>query len=288
MSTLAEPFHYTFMQRALLEVVLMSVVCGVLGVFVVLRGMTYTGESLSHTLVPGAAVAVAVGISILPLAFAGAVLAVLVIAFFAQRADVSSETAVGVVFSGAFAAGVIVLSIEGTPKELDSVLFGSILAVGPRDLWFSGIATLVTLAVVGLFSRRLLAVAFDPAFARSLQIRPLNLDVLLLVTLALALTVALNAMGTLLVLAMLIAPAATARILAGRAWTMLWVAPLVGLVAGVAGLEISYHLDVAAGAAIALTAIGLFTLVASGAALVAAFARSQGAGENPALAGQAR
>jgi iron/zinc/copper transport system permease protein len=177
MSTLVEPFHYTFMQRALLEVVLMSVVCGVLGVFVVLRGLTYTGESLSHTLVPGAAVAVAVGISVLPLAFAGAVLAVLVIAFFAQRADVSSETAVGVVFSGAFAAGVIVLSIEGTPKELDSVLFGSILAVGPRDLWFSGIAAWSPRWSDLL--RRLLAVAFrSPHLARSLQIRPLHLGVL--------------------------------------------------------------------------------------------------------------
>jgi ABC-type Mn2+/Zn2+ transport system permease subunit len=286
MNALLQPFDYTFMQRALLEIALMSVVCGVLGVFVVLRGLTYTGESLSHTLVPGAAVAVAVGASILPFAFAGAVLAVLVIALFAQRADVSNETAVGVVFSGAFAAGVIVLSITGTPKELDSVLFGNILAVGPRDLWFGGVATLVTLVIVGLFCRRLLAVAFDPSFARALQISPLSLDVLLLVTLALALTVALSAMGTLLVLAMLIAPAATARILTGRAWTMLWVAPLVGLLTGVAGLEISYHLDVAAGAAIALTAIALFTLVASGAALAAALARSQAAGKNPAPAGQ--
>ncbi len=262
MSALLEPFGYDFMQRALLEIVLMSLVCGVLGVFVVLRGLTYTGESLSHTLVPGAAVAVAVGAPILPLAFAGAVVAVLLIALFAQRVGVSNETAVGVVFSGAFAAGVIVLSLAGTPKELDSILFGSILAVAPRNLWVGGIATVVVLVVVVVFARRLLVVAFDPAFARALRLRPLSLDVVLLVTLALALAVALSAMGTLLALAMLIAPAATARIITGRVWTMLWVAPPVGLAAGLGGLEISYHLDVAAGAAIALTAISIFAVSA--------------------------
>jgi len=277
MSALIEPFEYTFMQRALLEVILMSLVCGVLGVFVVLRGLTYTGESLSHTLVPGAALALAVGLPVLPLAFVGAVIAVLVIGFFAQRSDVSGETAVGVVFSGAFAVGVIVLSIWGSPKELDRLLFGSILAVQESDLVAGGIAAIVVVVVVGVFGRQLLVVAFDPAFARALQLRTLTLDIVLLVAVALAITVALKAMGTLLVLAMLIAPAATARILTGRAWTMIAVAPLVGVFSGIVGLELSYHRNIAGGAAIALTSIAVFALAAAGAGL-AASRRARGAG----------
>lgn len=285
MTALLEPFEYAFMQRALAEVVLMSVVCGLLGVFVVLRGLTYAGESLSHTLVPGAAVAVAAGAPVLPLAFASALVAVVLIATFAQRPEIGGETAIGVVFSGAFAAGVIVLSIWGTPRELDSILFGSILAVDARDLWTAALAALGALVIVALFGRRFLAVAFDPAFARALRLRPLSLDAALLVGLALALTVALRGMGTLLVLALLVAPAATARLLVDRAWSMLWLAPLLGLTMGIAGLELSYHLDVAAGAAIALTAIAGFALVATARGVVAVLAaRRARAASRPASA----
>lgn len=284
MSALIEPFEYTFMQRALLEVVLMSLVCGMLGVFVVLRGLTYTGESLAHTLVPGAALAVAVGLPVLPLAFAGAVVAVLVIGFFAQRSDVSGETAVGVVFSGAFAVGVIVLSIWGSPRELDSLLFGSILSVQGSDLVAGGVAVVVVALVVGIFGRRLLMVAFDPGFARALQLRPLALDIVLLVAVALAVTVALKAMGSLLVLAMLIAPAATARLLASQAWTLVGVAPLIGVFSGVVGLELSYHLGIAGGAAIALTSIAVFAVTAVGAELGTSWRRRGASGQPTAVA----
>lgn len=272
MSSLVEPFSYAFMQRALMEVVLLSLVCGVLGVFVVLRGFTYAGESLGHTLVPGAAVAVAAGLPTLPLAFAGALLAVLLIGVLAQRPAIGGETAVGVVFSGAFATGVILLSLRGTSKELDSILFGSILAVTPRELGAAAIATVAALTVVALLGRRFVTVAFDPLFARALSLRPLPLDLALLIALALALTVALQGMGTLLALSMLIAPAATARVLVERVWTMLWAAPMIGLVTGLVGLEVSYHLGVAAGAAIALTAVATF---AASAAFAAGLARGR-------------
>ena len=268
MSSLVEPFSYAFMQRALAEVVLLSLVCGVLGVFVVLRGFTYAGESLGHTLVPGAAVAVAAGLPVLPLALAGALLAVLLIGVFAQRPEIGEETAVGIVFSGAFATGVILLSLRGTAKELDSILFGSILAVTPRELAAAAIATAVALTLVALLGRRFITVAFDPVFARALALRPLSLDLALLVALVLALTVALQGMGTLLALSMLIAPAATARVLVDSVWTMLWLAPAIGLGTGIVGLEVSYHLGVAAGAAIALTAVAAFAVAATYASLV--------------------
>jgi manganese/iron transport system permease protein len=255
MDALLDPFHYDFMQRALAEVVLMGIVCGFLGVLVVVRGLTYTGESLSHTLVPGAAVALLAGVPVLLGALAAGVLSAVAVAVLLRRPDVGEETAVGVVFTGAFAVGVILLSTRGTPKDLDSLLFGSILAVEPRDLWASLSADAVVAAACALLTRRFVLVAFDRTFARSAGLQVEILDVALLVALAVALTIALRGVGALLVLALLVAPAATARVASRRVWTMAWLAPLVAVLCGFVGLEISYQAGVAAGPAIALTAL---------------------------------
>jgi ABC-type Mn2+/Zn2+ transport system permease subunit len=258
MHALLDPFHYDFMQRAFAEAVLMGIVCGFLGVLVVVRGLTYTGESLSHTLVPGGAVALLAGLPVLLGALAAGVLAAFAIALLLRRPDVGEETAVGVVFTGAFAVGVILLSTRGTPKDLDSLLFGSILAVEPRDLWASLAAGGVVAAASGLLTHRFVLVAFDRTFARSAGLHVELLDVALLVALAVALTVALRGVGALLVLALLVAPAATARVASRRVWTMAWLAPLVAVLCGLVGLEVSYQAGVAAGPAIALTALAAF------------------------------
>jgi ABC-type Mn2+/Zn2+ transport system permease subunit len=271
MEALLEPFHYDFMQRAFVEAVLMGLVCGFLGVLVVLRGLTYTGESLSHTLVPGAAIAIVAGLPVLLGALAAGVVGAVAMAVLLRRPDVGEETAVGVVFTGAFALGVILLSTHGTSEDLDSLLFGSILAVEPRDLRASLAAAVVVAAVCILLTRRFVLVAFDRTFARSAGLRVELLDVALLVALATALTVALRGIGALLVLALLVAPAATARIVARRVWTMVWLAPLVAVACGCVGLEISYQAGVAAGPAIALTALAAFAIgLASRQAAVAA------------------
>jgi ABC-type Mn2+/Zn2+ transport system permease subunit len=255
-SYLIHPFAYEFMQRALAESVLIGVSCGLLGVLIVLRGLTFTGESLSHTLLPGAAIAVALGFAVVAGALVAGVLAALVIAALLRRPEVGEDAAVSVVFTGAFAAGVIVLSTHGTRKDLDSLLFGSILAVEPRDLWL-GLGTAVGVAaVIVLATRGFVLVAFDRTFASALGLRPGLLDVLLLTALAGALTVALRGVGALLVLALLVAPPATARVLTGRVWTMLWLAPLLGIASSFVGLEISFHFGAAAGPAICLTALG--------------------------------
>jgi manganese/iron transport system permease protein len=248
------------MQRALAEALLMGVVCGLLGSLVVLRGLTYTGESLSHTLLPGAAVAIAIGVSAVGGALVGGVLAALLLALLVTRTTIGEDTAVSLVFTGTFAAGVILLSTRGSGTELDSLLFGSILGVSPGDVRL-GLATSLVVAAVCLgLARGLVATAFDRAFAAATGLHPQLLDVALLVTLAGALTVALRGVGTLLVLALLVAPAAAGRVLARRVWTMLWLAPLLAALAGVVGLELSYHAGAAAGPAIALTALGEFVL----------------------------
>jgi manganese/iron transport system permease protein len=256
MSYLLDPFSYDFMQRALAESTLMGIVCGLLGVLIVLRGLTFTGESLSHTLLPGAALALALGSSVLGGALVGGVVAAVLIALLLRRPEVGEDAAVSVVFTAAFAAGVIVLSTHGTPKDVDSLLFGSVLAVEPHDLWLGLGAAACVLAVVGLVRRGLVLTAFDRTFAAAVGLRPGLLDVILLVALAGALTVALRGVGTLLVLSLLVAPAVTARVLAKRVWTMLWLGPLIGAASSFVGLEISFHAGAAAGPAICLTALG--------------------------------
>ena len=270
---LVHAFSYDFMLRALAEVALMGVVCGLLGVFVVLRGLTYSGESLSHALVPGAAVALLVGLPVIAGALVGGVLAALAIAVLLRRPDVGEDTAVSIVVTGVFAVGVVIVATRATAKDLDSILFGSILAVDGRDLWV-GLAAAVGVAVlVGALGRRFVLVAFDRAFAESLRLHAGLLDALLLVALAAALTVALRGVGTLLVLALLVAPAAVARSLTRRVWAMLIVAPLVAVVCGVVGLEVSFHQGVAAGPAICLVALGAFGVVAAATGSVAAARR---------------
>jgi manganese/iron transport system permease protein len=177
-----------------------------------------------------------------------------------RRTDVGEDVAVSVVFTAAFATGVIVLSTHGTPRDLDSLLFGSILAVEPRDLWLGVGAAAAVGAVCALSVRGFVLAAFDRAFATAVGARPAVLDVLLLVALAGALTVALRGVGTLLVLALLVAPAVTARLLTRRVWTMLWLGPLLAVASAFVGLEISYHADAAAGPSICLTAIGVLGL----------------------------
>jgi len=268
MSAVWDPFvRYEFLQRALAECVLMGVACGVLGTFVVLRGLTYTGESLSHTLVPGAAVALTIGISVLAGALVAGILTSALIALLASRRDVGEETAVGVVFAGAFAAGVILLTIRGSPKDLDTLLFGSVLGVSPGDLWLGLAAASCVLAVCLASARSFVLVAFDREFAQASGLRPLWLDAALLVTLAGALTVALRGVGALLVLALLVAPAAAARLVSSRVWTMLWLAPGLAVTCGIVGLELSYYAGLAAGASIALAATGVFALAVAGSSL---------------------
>jgi ABC-type Mn2+/Zn2+ transport system permease subunit len=281
MGALLDPFHYDFMQRAFAEAVLMGMVCGFLGVLVVVRGLTYTGESLSHTLVPGAAVALLAGLPVLLGALTAGVLAAVAIALLLRRPDVGEETAVGVVFTGAFAVGVILLSTRGTSKDLDSLLFGSILAVDKRDLWASLAAGAGVAAACLVLTRRFVLVAFDRTFARSVGLRVELLDVALLAALAVALTVALRGVGALLVLALLVAPAATARVASRRVWTMAWLAPVVAVLCGFVGLEISYHAALAAGPAIALTALAAFGIAVGAREAVRALAQAGSKGASP-------
>ncbi len=279
MSALWSPFlDDPALRRALAGVLLAAVACGGLGVLVALRGLTFTGESLSHTLLPGAAVALALGLSVLAGALVAGILAAAAIALLAGRAELGEETAVGTVFTTALAAGVIVLTATGGPQDVDALLFGDPLAVTAGELWFALGAALVAVATLVLLRRPLVVAAFDREYATAAGLRPGLLDAALLVASAVALTAALRGLGTLLPLVFLVAPAATVRLAVRHVGALLLAAPLLAALYGVAGLELSAHAGIAAAPAIASVAVGTFLA----AALLRALTRPTRAGRRSA------
>lgn len=257
-----EPLQYDFMQRAFLEVTLMGAVTGVIGTYVVLRGLSFIGDALSHAIFPGIVIAFLLGQSILLGALAFGILTSASIALLATNRRVKEDTAIGVLFAGMFALGVVLISSSRNfTRDLVSFLFGNVLGVTPADIWASLIAGVVVLALIGLFYRELQMTAFDRVGARAMGLPVFWLDLLLLVLVSLTIVVSLSAVGNILVVAMLVTPAAAARLLTDRLTVMLGLSAGLGAASGVTGLFISYHANVAAGGTIVLVATGLFGLV---------------------------
>lgn len=261
-SFLLEPFQYAFMQRGLLAASMVGVVCAVVGVFVVLRGMAFFGDALAHAVLPGVAVAYLAGGAQGPLfwgALAAAVLTALGIGAVTQGGKVREDTAIGVVFAGVFALGIALIStIRSYSVDLAHILFGNILAVTPNDLWLTagfGLGVLLTLAA---FYKELVVISFDPTHAAALRLPIAPLRYLLLVLIAVTVVVALQTVGAGLMTAMLITPAATAYLLTRRLNRMLLIAAAIGAFSGLVGLYASYYIQVASGAAIVLVATACF------------------------------
>jgi ABC-type Mn2+/Zn2+ transport system permease subunit len=260
MSSLWEPFLDSGeLQRALGAAALLGLVCGLLGALVMPRGLTYAAESLSHALLPGAAVALLAGGPVLVGALVSGVGAAGAVARLSRRRELA-DSGLGVVFTASLAATALLMAGRGGPEDLEGLLFGDIGTVQPIDLWL-GLAVLAgAVGFVATLGRRFVISAFDPAFASALRLRPALLDALLLALLAAALAIGLRSVGGLLVLALLVAPAAAAQLVSRRLRTMMWLAPVLGLLSSAVGLEISIHAAVGAGPAIALVSLGAFAL----------------------------
>jgi manganese/iron transport system permease protein len=256
-----EPFRLGLMQRALVQVVVISAVGGAVGCFVVIRGLSFTGESLAHTVLPGVVVAYAIGVSLLIGAAALAAVTV-AISLWAQRdRRISEDTAMGVAFAGLFPLGVILLALQANPgRSLSDFLFGDVLANSRGDVEGTVAIALVILAGLVLVHRAALACSFDRAYAASLGYRPGLIDALLLCLVAATVVVAILAVGNVLALALLIAPAATARLLLGRLVPMMLLAGVLGAVSGVVALELSYWAGLAASSTVVLCSAAEFLL----------------------------
>ncbi len=262
MQWLTDPWTHEFMQNAFLAAGLVGLICGVTGTFVILKGLAFMGDALAHAIFPGVVIAYIAGGSLLAGAVLAAVIVSMLIGLVSSHARLSSDTAIGVLFVGAFALGIAIISTRQTyTRDLTSILVGSILGVTRRDLYLTALVGLMVLAVIVIARRELTAIAFDRVFAEASGIRVGFYEQLFLVLLSLTIVISLQTVGNILVLAMLVTPAATARLLTERLAPMLALSALLGGAAGIAGLYVSYHVSVSSGAAIVLAATSAFGLV---------------------------
>jgi ABC-type Mn2+/Zn2+ transport system permease subunit len=258
---LSEPFQYAFMQRALLAVVMISVVSAVIGAFVVLKGLAFIGDALAHASFAGVAVSFVFGGSIYLGAVIAAVVTALAIGFVGRRTRLNFDTAIGILFVGAFALGIVIVSRQSNyTVDLFSFVFGSVLGVGRSDLILIAVMAAGVIGLVVAFYKELLFYAYDPDMAAASGVPVGMVHYGLLALIAITAVVALKAVGIVLVVAMLVTPAATAALLVQRVQRMMVVGALLGMISSVIGLYVSYYASVASGASIVLVATAIFTL----------------------------
>lgn len=263
---LTDPWSQEVIRRAFAEVVLLGAVGGALGCWVVLYGLSYGAESLAHGLFPGLVVAALVGAPLLVGGAVGIAVAALAVALVGRLHGLDRDVGVAVVVTTLFGLGVLLALSPDTPRAIQGLLFGDILGLTDGDLALAAGLALVTAASLWVLHGRLLAVGFDRMGASALGVRSVWVDVALLLLLAAAIVVAVQGLGNLLVVALLVAPAASARLLAHRVAPMMALSVGVAVVAGCAGLYLSYHAGTAAGASVA----GMFVVVYLAAAGTAA------------------
>ncbi len=246
------------LQRALLEVVIVGATCGALGVWLLHVRSTYAAESLAHAMLPGLVVAALVGAPLLLGAAGGVLVAAALIALAARDTRVGAEVAVGVTVTTAFGLGAVLALAPDVPARLGELLFGDLLGTSTADLVAAGaLGGLVALALVA-GHRSLAAAVFDPVAARSLGVRPARMQLALLALLAVAVVAAVQGLGNLLVLALIVAPASAGIRLGASLRAQIALAAGLGALAGLLGVVASAELDIAAGAAVALAAIALY------------------------------
>jgi len=271
---LAEPWSEPIMRRAFAEVVLLGIAGGALGCWVILYRLSYSAESLAHSLLPGLVAAALLGLPLLLGGAVGIVVAAIAIAVAARTPTIGRDTAVAVVVTALLGLGVLLALSPAVPAGLAELLFGDVLGVSDADLLSAALLVVAVVAALAILHGRLLAVGFDRMSARGLGVAPAAVDAALLVLVALAVLVAVQGLGNLLVVAVLIAPAATARLLTHRMGAMLVAAAAIAIVAAIAGLYLSYYAGTAAGASIAGMLVAAYLVAAGVRALLPSRARS--------------
>lgn len=261
LADLANP-QLAFLSRALLMAILSAVLCGIVGSHIVVRGLSFVGDALSHAVFPGIAVAFATGTStLLGGAIAGVIVALL-IALFSRRKTVGEDSIIGILFAAAFSVGLVIVSRMPTyTGSLESLLFGSLTGVTGADLLTVAISGALVLTVLAIFHRGIVAVSFDREYAQTLGYRAGLIDVVLYVATALAVVVSVSTVGNILVLALLVGPPATARLLTRRISAMTALSAMLGTLAALVGLWVSWSWSVPTGAALVLAITAEFILV---------------------------
>jgi manganese/iron transport system permease protein len=256
---LTEPWQHAFMQRAFLVAAMCGVVCGVIGSHVVLRGMAFIGDAVSHAVFPGVAIAFALHWNLTAGGAAAGLATALLIAVFTQNRRLTEDSVIGVFFAAAFGLGIVILSTTpGYSGSLESFLFGQILGISDGDVTTVAVTGGLLLLVALVLHKELVAVGLDRETARAAGLPTFWLDIALYAMVTIAIVISVQAVGNILVLALLIIPAACARLLTDRLATMMLLGPLIGASACFAGLYLSYSYNTAVGGMIVLVATAAF------------------------------
>jgi ABC-type Mn2+/Zn2+ transport system permease subunit len=257
-----EPYRYQFFTNGVVVATIAGALCGLLGVFVVLRGMSYIGHGLSHAVFGGAAASAVMQLNYFVGAGIWGVASGVIIGRIARRRLIGADAAIGVVTTASFALGLALLNRFGQAKKsIEAVLFGSVLGVRTADIVAVALVTVLTVAIVVVLYRRLLFATFDPDVAQVSGVKVAWIEALLMVLLSLTILVTMRVIGTLLISALLVIPASVARMTTNSFARMLWISPIVGALSGFLGMNLSYHLDTSASATIILVATAMFISV---------------------------
>ncbi len=257
---LVSPFRFNFMQTALLAAVLVGLTCASIGVYVVLRRMAFIGDALSHTILPGVVIAYLNQSNLSIGALVAGLLTALGIGWLSRRGAIREDTAIGVVFTGMFALGILLMSTTRSFRDFTHILFGNILGVTQSDLILIAMITLLVIIALFLFHKELELTSFDPVHAEVIGLKNAHLRYLLLFLLALTVVSSIQVVGVVMTTALLITPAAAASLLTVRLWRMMLVAAVIAVTSGIVGLYASFYANVSSGAAIVLACTGFFVL----------------------------
>ena len=250
--------EYHFLQNALMTAIVIGVVSGAVGCFIILRSMSLMGDAISHAVLPGVALSFMLGINFFIGAIVFGLLASFIITFIKENSVIKGDTAIGITFSSFLALGVILIGLANSSTDLFHILFGNILAVQDSDMWLTlGVSGLVLL-LIGLFFKGLLLTSFDPVLAKTMGINVNFYHYLLMGMLTLVSVTAMQSVGTILIVAMLITPAATAYLFTSSLKSMMLLASTLGALTSVLGLFLGYSFNIAAGSSIVLTSTIIF------------------------------
>ena len=253
-------YEFHFLQNSLVTAVVIGIVSGAVGCFIILRGMSLMGDAISHAVLPGVAISYILGINFFVGAIIFGLLSSIIITFIKNNSIIKGDTAIGITFSSFLALGVILIGVANSSTDLFHILFGNILAVQDIDKWLTIGVSIAVLLVIVLFFKELLITSFDPLMAKAIGMKVNFYHYLLMVLLTLVSVTAMQSVGTILIVAMLITPAATAYLYTNSLRKMIIISSSLGAVSSVLGLFIGYSFNIAVGSSIVITSAIIFAI----------------------------
>ena len=257
---LVKPLQAPFVQQALAEIVVLSLIVGVVGVYVVLRGLSFFSLALSHAIFPAVVIAYTTGLSYILVSLAAGIVVSLLIGLVSRNKRVGNEAAIGSLYTGVFALGIVLISAAKSNKRLSEILFGRLFGVGWDDVVISLIVGAIVLFIMFIVRKEFLLTSFDPDMGRAMGLPTAALDLLFFALMSVTVIVSLPAVGNIQIIALLVTPPATARLLTERFRTMALLSVITALLGGISGIYLAYHLDLVPGATVVVTLTSLFLL----------------------------